>query len=188
LHSGRPQKKPRREAALSFCSLTSRKGLAAWRSPHQSNRQRWGSSIGGKPLTQLRAEPLVAVSDGRHEIAEKPLPDGLRNLLRAISILRSMSATLAKQFQDYAARCLELARAARTTAGRARFMQMAREYQSAASLIHTELSADGGADRAAAPGSGSPFSTRSQAAHPPTSPGNRRAMGPPQPCLCARSP
>jgi len=35
-----------------------------------------------------------------------------------------MSATLAKQFQDYAARCLELARAARTTAGRARFMQM----------------------------------------------------------------
>jgi len=58
-----------------------------------------------------------------------------------------MSATLAKQFQDYAARCLELARAARTTAGRARFMQMAREYQSAASLIHTELSADGGADR-----------------------------------------
>jgi len=53
-----------------------------------------------------------------------------------------MSATLAKQFQDYAARCLELARAARTTAGRARFMQMAREYQSAASLIHTELWAD----------------------------------------------
>ena len=147
MHSGRPQKKPRREAALSFCSLTSRKGLAAWRSPHQSNRQRWGSSIGGKPLTQLRAEPLVAVSDGRHEIAEKPLPDGLRNLLRAISILRSMSATLAKQFQDYAARCLELARAARTTAVGARFMQMAREYQSAASLIHTELSADGGADR-----------------------------------------
>ena len=67
---------------------------------------------------------------------------GLRNLLRAISILRSMSATLAKQFQDYAARCLELARAARTTAGRARFMPMAREYQSAASLIHKELSAD----------------------------------------------
>ena len=53
-----------------------------------------------------------------------------------------MSATLAKQFQDYAARCLELARAARTTAGRARFMQMAREYQSAASLIHTEVWAD----------------------------------------------
>jgi hypothetical protein len=47
-----------------------------------------------------------------------------------------MSATLAKQFQDYAGRCLELARAVRTTAGRARFMQMAREYQSAASLIH----------------------------------------------------
>jgi len=53
-----------------------------------------------------------------------------------------MSATLAKQFQDYAARCLELARAARTTAGRARFMQMAREDQSATLLIHKELSAD----------------------------------------------
>ena len=33
LHSARPQKKPRREAGLSCCSLTSRKGLAAWRSP-----------------------------------------------------------------------------------------------------------------------------------------------------------
>ena len=65
LHSARPQKKPRREAGLSFCSLTSRKGLAAWRSPHQRNRQRWGSSIGGKPLTQHRAEPLVSVSDDR---------------------------------------------------------------------------------------------------------------------------
>ena len=58
-----------------------------------------------------------------------------------------MSATL-KQFEDCAARCFEFARSATTTAGRARFMQMAREYQSAASLI--ELSADlrsGGADR-----------------------------------------
>jgi hypothetical protein len=60
-----------------------------------------------------------------------------------------MSATL-KQFEDCAARCFEFARSATTTAGRARFLQMAREYQSAASLIHTELSADlrsGGADR-----------------------------------------
>ena len=42
-----------------------------------------------------------------------------------------------------------IARTAKT-AGRARFMQMAREYQSAAALIHTELSADlrsGSADR-----------------------------------------
>jgi hypothetical protein len=46
-----------------------------------------------------------------------------------------MSATLAKQFEDYAVRRLELARSAKTTAGRARFMQMAREYQSAAALI-----------------------------------------------------
>ena len=29
----RPQKKPRQVAGLSCCSLTSRKGLAAWRSP-----------------------------------------------------------------------------------------------------------------------------------------------------------
>jgi hypothetical protein len=43
-------------------------------------------------------------------------------------------SSLAQQFEDYAARCLELARAAKT-AGRARFMQMAREYQLAAALI-----------------------------------------------------
>jgi hypothetical protein len=43
-------------------------------------------------------------------------------------------SSLAKQFEDCAGRCLELARAA-NTAGRARFMQMAREYQSAAALI-----------------------------------------------------
>jgi hypothetical protein len=53
-----------------------------------------------------------------------------------------MSATLAKQFEDYALRCLELARSAKT-AGRAHFMQTAREYQSAAALIRerTDLSA-----------------------------------------------
>ena len=50
-----------------------------------------------------------------------------------------MSASLAKQFEDCAARCLELARAAKT-AGRARFMQIAREYQSAAALIPQERS------------------------------------------------
>ena len=61
-----------------------------------------------------------------------------------------MSATLAKQFQDYAARCLK---AARTTAGRARFMQMAREYQSAASLIPKELSSDVGSGGAECPSS-----------------------------------
>jgi hypothetical protein len=53
-----------------------------------------------------------------------------------------MSASLAKQFEDCAARCLELARAAKT-AGRARFIQMAHEYQSAAALIRerSDLSA-----------------------------------------------
>ena len=52
-----------------------------------------------------------------------------------------MSASLAKQFEVYAARCLELARRSKTRAGRSRFMQMAREYQSAA-LIQKELSSD----------------------------------------------
>ena len=45
-----------------------------------------------------------------------------------------MSASLTQQFEGCAARCFELAQAAKT-AGRARFMQMAREYQSAAALI-----------------------------------------------------
>ena len=39
-----------------------------------------------------------------------------------------MSTTLAKQFEGFADCCLELARSAKTTARRARFMQMAREY------------------------------------------------------------
>ena len=40
-----------------------------------------------------------------------------------------------KQFEDCAARCFEFARGAGTTAGRARFLEMAQEYQSAALLI-----------------------------------------------------
>jgi hypothetical protein len=52
-----------------------------------------------------------------------------------------MSASLAKQFEVYAARCLEIGRRSKTRSGRARFMQMAREYQSAA-LIQKELSSD----------------------------------------------
>jgi len=47
-----------------------------------------------------------------------------------------------KQFEDCAARCFEFARSATTTAGRAHFVQMAREYESAALLIHKELSAE----------------------------------------------
>ena len=50
-----------------------------------------------------------------------------------------MTASLAKQFEDCAAHCLELARGAKTP-GRARFMEMAREYQSAAALIREERS------------------------------------------------
>ena len=46
-------------------------------------------------------------------------------LLQRISIFTlKMSATL-KQFEDCAARCFEFARSATTTAGRARFLQMA---------------------------------------------------------------
>lgn len=55
------------------------------------------------------------------------------------SVVRAQMSSLAKQFEDCAARSLELARAA-TTTGRARFMQMAREYQSAAALIREEPS------------------------------------------------
>jgi hypothetical protein len=51
-----------------------------------------------------------------------------------------MSVTLAKQFEGFAECCLELARSAETTAGRARLMQMAHEYLLATSLIPEELS------------------------------------------------
>jgi hypothetical protein len=53
-----------------------------------------------------------------------------------------MSATLAKQFERFAECCLELARGAKTTARRARFIQMAHEYQLATLLIREELSSD----------------------------------------------
>ena len=56
--------------------------------------------------------------------------------------LRAMSATLAKQFERFAECCLELARGAKTTARRARFIQMAHEYQLAMLLIRGELSPD----------------------------------------------
>ena len=94
------------------------------------------------------------MSDGRHEIAEKPLPDGLRNLLRAISIVRSMSATLAKQFEGFAKCCLDLARSTKTATHRVRFVEMAHEYWLASLLIRNELSSDlsaGNAYHSAAP-------------------------------------
>jgi hypothetical protein len=53
-----------------------------------------------------------------------------------------MSATLANQFERFAECCLELARGAKTTARRARFIQMAHEYQLAMLLIRGELSPD----------------------------------------------
>jgi hypothetical protein len=50
-----------------------------------------------------------------------------------------MSASLAEQFEGFASCCLELARSAETTAGRARLMQMAHEYLLATSLIPSEF-------------------------------------------------
>ena len=38
-------------------------------SPAENDTMETGSSIGGKPLTKRRAEPLVSVSEGRHEKA-----------------------------------------------------------------------------------------------------------------------
>ena len=53
-----------------------------------------------------------------------------------------MNATLTKQFEGFAECCLELARSAETTERRARFIQMAHEYQLATLLISEELSSD----------------------------------------------
>jgi ATP-dependent DNA ligase len=53
-----------------------------------------------------------------------------------------MSATLTKRFEGFAECCLELARSAKTTARRARFIQMAHEYQLATLLIREEPSSD----------------------------------------------
>jgi hypothetical protein len=51
-----------------------------------------------------------------------------------------MNATLTKEFEGFAECCLELARSAETTERRARFIQMAHEYQLATLLISEELS------------------------------------------------
>ena len=49
--------------------------------------------------------------------------------------LHAMSSGLVKQFEGFAACCLELARRAETTASRRRLVQMAREYRQATALI-----------------------------------------------------
>ena len=81
--SARPKQKPRREAGLSCCSLTSRKGLAASvepsREPHDGN----GLSIGGKPPRKRRAEPLVSMSGGRHPRSYFMRGGGSRSLAAA---------------------------------------------------------------------------------------------------------
>ena len=53
-----------------------------------------------------------------------------------------MNATLTKQFEGFAECCLERARSAENTERRARFIQMAHEYQLATLLISEELSSD----------------------------------------------
>jgi hypothetical protein len=68
-HRPTPQKKPRQFAT----ELSRQKGTCLpGEAQHQRNRQRWGSSIGGKPLTQHRAEPLVAMSGDRPSRTKKP--------------------------------------------------------------------------------------------------------------------
>ena len=102
------------------------------------------------PAAQKRAGLSGTFKEGFAEMRVTAKPAAARTasarrhseLLQRISIFTlKMSATL-KQFEDCAARCFEFARSATTTAGRARFLQMAREYQSATLLIHKELSAD----------------------------------------------
>ena len=101
------------------------------------------------PPSQRRAATLVD-GCGRNDPLPSPHPSSggkhqtffgilcARNFINTSAFCTQMSASLAKQFEDYAARCLEIARHSKTRAGRARFMQMAREYQSAASLIQNE--------------------------------------------------
>jgi hypothetical protein len=50
----------------------------------------------------------------------------------------ALNATLTKQFEGFAEFCLELARSAKTTERRARFIQMAGEYR-LASLLTSEF-------------------------------------------------
>ena len=68
-----PDKKPRRSGAKLVDRLLP-KDLPPPSSPAENHHD--GLSIGGKPPRKRRAEPLVSVSGGRHEIEEKPLPDG----------------------------------------------------------------------------------------------------------------
>jgi hypothetical protein len=51
-----------------------------------------------------------------------------------------MSASLAEQFEGFAECCLRLPRSAKTSAGRARFIQMADEYRIATLLIQERSS------------------------------------------------
>ena len=89
-----------------------------------------------------------------------------------------MSTTLAKQFEGFAECCLELARSAKTTERRARFIQMADEYRSA-TLLTSELSS-GPKGRRLLPAAESPPLIAAEA---PAS----RAQTRPQPRLFARS-
>ena len=105
------------------------------------NHKETGAGIGGKPPRNVepRSWFLCRIAD----TTERARARGIgRNFIKTSALFAQMSATLAEQFEGYAKRCLELARSAKTRAGRARFIQMAHEYRLAALRIHEELSSD----------------------------------------------
>ena len=46
--------------------------LAAYRRAAENDTPGNGLNIGGKPPTKRRAEPMVSVSDGQHNLTKKP--------------------------------------------------------------------------------------------------------------------
>ena len=112
--------------------------------PRQRTQER-RQGIGGKPTDSTPRNEVCFVSQSvtspnRAAAAQPKARVGTSSTHQ--HCLRAMSATLAEQFEGFAECCLELARGAKTTARRARFIQMAHEYQLATSLIRGELSPD----------------------------------------------
>ena len=85
-----------------------------------------------------------------------------------------MNATLTKQFEGFAECCLELARSAKTTERRARFIQMAHEYR-LATLLTSEEPSSGPKGRRLLPAAESPLLIAAE--HPPRAPRRARSQG-----------
>ena len=86
---GWPTQAPRKSpASESGAKLRLPKGLAAYRRAAENDIPRNGLSIGGKPPTKRRAEPLVSVSDGRPKQHEKA-PPGIAGLSLGPSCLHN---------------------------------------------------------------------------------------------------